>query len=117
MNQKLSDVADVKQNLKRIADSPSYRIAGEDEDFLKSAYGRASRLLAEYTKTERILEDARIESTVVVFGSARIKSPDVAKRQLEEIENQLAQSHADSALELAYKKARHALKTLSLIHI
>lgn len=110
MNQKLSDVADVKQNLKRIADSPSYRIAGEDEEFLKSAYGRASRLLAEYTKTERILEDARIESTVVVFGSARIKSPDVAQRQLEEIENQLAQSHSDSALELAYKKARHALK-------
>ncbi len=110
MKQKLSDVADVKQNLKRIADSPSYRIAGEDEEFLQSAYGRASRLLAEYTKTEQILEDARIESTIVVFGSARIKSPDVAQKAFEEIERQRAKKPFDPALQLAYKKARHTLE-------
>lgn len=108
MPPKKSDVADVEQNLKRILESTSYRIAEDDAEFLKGKYGRESRILAEYTKTERALEDARVVSTVIVFGSARIKSPDVASRALKEAEQNLADAPNDPEKLAAVAKAKTA---------
>ena len=58
-----------------ILDSPGYRIAETDTDFLGSDAARPARLLIEFQRAESTLQDAHIESTVVVFGSARVPDP------------------------------------------
>ena len=110
MQPKKSDVADIEQNLKRILESPCYRLAEEDLDFLKSDYGRESRVLAEYTKVERALEDARVVSTVIVFGSARIKSPKEAEAMLKRAEQELADSPNEQAKIAAHAQAKTAVE-------
>jgi len=53
--------------------SPSYRLAYADDDFLLENDLRGVRLMLEYLKPERSLREAGIHSTVVVFGSTRIR--------------------------------------------
>lgn len=59
--------------------SPSYRLAFSDRAFLRSDAMRPVRLQLELQKTEMILLDEGIESTVVFFGGARIPDPDHAE--------------------------------------
>ena len=92
MTNKRSDLADVAQNQARLKDSPSYRISTRDSEFLEGNDGREARLLSEFLKTERTLERERIVSTIIVFGSARIPSPEVAQAKL-----QKAQKEAEAA--------------------
>ncbi|MBO7679343.1 MAG: TIGR00730 family Rossman fold protein [Thermoguttaceae bacterium] len=75
---------------KAIVQSPSYRRAYEDIDFLKSGKARELRLLAEYAKPESVMRREKILSTVIVFGSARILPPDVAEERLKKAEKALA---------------------------
>jgi uncharacterized protein (TIGR00730 family) len=56
--------------------SPSYRLPVEDVDFLLRDELRAIRFALEYAKAELALRDWGVRSTVVVFGSARIPSPE-----------------------------------------
>src|SRR5690606_32674239 len=53
--------------------SPSYRMAALDQDFLLSDSMRGVRFLLEYAKTEEALRRWGVRSTIVVFGSARIR--------------------------------------------
>ncbi len=71
-----------RDRLQAILDSPSYRVAIEDRDFLESDVARSSRLALEFNRTDTYLRAARIDSTVVVFGSARIVEPSVAAAEL-----------------------------------
>lgn len=57
---------------------PAYRLSFEDADYLRSDPLRGVRLQLELEKPESILREAGIESTVVLFGGARIPEP--AKR-------------------------------------
>ena len=52
--------------------SPAYRLAALDPDFLLSDGMRGVRLYLEYEKVEERLRDWGVRSTVVVFGSARV---------------------------------------------
>lgn len=61
-----------KPNAAQIA-SPSYRLAALDQDFLLSETTRGIRFLLEYEKADQMLKRAHIASTIVVFGSARIR--------------------------------------------
>ncbi|MDP3736455.1 MAG: LOG family protein [Hyphomonadaceae bacterium] len=63
-------------------DSPSYRLAALDEDFLLGDSMRGVRFLLEYAKVEEALDRWGVRSTVVVFGSARFgeKGPPDHKR-------------------------------------
>ncbi|MEE4245714.1 MAG: LOG family protein [Kangiellaceae bacterium] len=54
--------------------SPSYQLAFDDPDFMLQDEQRDIRLMLEWQKPERILNDHNIEATWVVFGSARIGS-------------------------------------------
>jgi len=54
-------------------DSPSYRIPALDEEFLLGDSMRGVRFLLEYAKAEEVFCAHRISSTIVVFGSARVK--------------------------------------------
>jgi uncharacterized protein (TIGR00730 family) len=72
--------------------SPSYRLAYADDDFMCREELRPVRLQLELLKTEMVLAERGIKSTVVMFGGARIPAPgqaawaarnDVQKRNLE----------------------------------
>jgi uncharacterized protein (TIGR00730 family) len=53
--------------------SPSYRLAAHDQDFLLGDSMRGVRFLLEYAKAEEALRAWSVRSTIVVFGSARIR--------------------------------------------
>ena len=64
--------------------APAYRLAYADEDFLCREDLRPVRLQLELLKPELMLNEAGIESTVVLFGGARIPEPskkDTARTQ------------------------------------
>lgn len=72
--------------------SPAYRLAFADEEFLTSEDLRGVRFQLEYQKIETRLREAGVNSTVVLFGGARIPEPgkpawaaktDIAKTNLE----------------------------------
>lgn len=54
-------------------ESHAYRLAALDSDFLLADQQRGIRFLLEYEKAEQALKAWGVESTVVVFGSARVK--------------------------------------------
>ncbi len=55
--------------------SPSYRLAFADDEFLLRDELRPVRLQLELLKTELILAERGVQSTVVLFGGARIPEP------------------------------------------
>src|SRR5215468_2675886 len=62
------------------ATSRSYLLPVEDTQFLLRDEMRAIRFALEYAKAELSLRDWGIRSTVIVFGSARVPSPEQAER-------------------------------------
>jgi uncharacterized protein (TIGR00730 family) len=56
--------------------SSSYVLPVEDTHFLLRDEMRATRFALEYSKTDLLLRDWGIRSTVIVFGSARVPSPE-----------------------------------------
>lgn len=56
--------------------APAYRLAFTDADFLMREELRPVRLQLELLKPQMILDERGIESTVVMFGGARIPAPD-----------------------------------------
>lgn len=56
--------------------SSSYLLPGESLDFLLRDEMRAVRFALDYAKADLILRDWRIRSTVIVFGSAGVPSPE-----------------------------------------
>ena len=75
--------------------SPAYKRADSDLDFLQRDDLRAVRLQLEWFKPELIQQDEGIESTIVVFGSARLLEPAAAKAKLLLAEKELAASPHD----------------------
>ena len=64
--------------------APAYRLAFSDPDFLCQDALRPVRLQLELLKPEMMLDEAGIESTIVLFGGARIPDPahkDTARTQ------------------------------------
>ncbi|MEQ8936281.1 MAG: TIGR00730 family Rossman fold protein [Amphiplicatus sp.] len=53
--------------------SPAFRLAALDQDFLLADSLRGVRFLLEYEKAEQSLRAWGVRSTIVVFGSARIR--------------------------------------------
>jgi uncharacterized protein (TIGR00730 family) len=54
--------------------APAYRLAALDPDFLLGDSMRGVRLQLEYAKAEQLLRAWTVRSTVVVFGSARVRA-------------------------------------------
>jgi uncharacterized protein (TIGR00730 family) len=63
--------------------SASFRLAYQDPDFLLRDELRPVRLQLELLKPELILQELHIESTIVIYGSARTPPPDIARAALE----------------------------------
>ncbi|MYL96494.1 lysine decarboxylase [Novosphingobium sp. FGD1] len=62
---------------------PAYQLAFRDTDFLLRDELRPVRFQLELLKPEMLLEEANIGSTLVMYGSARIPSPDKADALIE----------------------------------
>ncbi|MFN3510759.1 MAG: lysine decarboxylase, partial [Tsuneonella troitsensis] len=57
---------------------PAYRLAFQDTDFLLREELRPVRFQLELLKPEMLLDEAGVGSTLVMYGSARIPSPEHA---------------------------------------
>jgi uncharacterized protein (TIGR00730 family) len=79
--------------------SPSYRLAFQDPDFLLRDELRPVRLQLELLKPELILQEHHIESTIVIFGSARIPEPQAARDALQAAKAELQRDAADPVLQ------------------
>jgi len=68
-------LTDRPSNALQMADA-AYRLPAMDQDFLLGDSTRGVRFQLEYQKAEEFLRDWGVESTVVVFGSARVREGD-----------------------------------------
>ncbi|UHD14342.1 LOG family protein [Thiocapsa bogorovii] len=89
--------------------SAAYRLAYTDVDFLMRDEARPLRLQLELLKPELELQDQRVESTIVVFGSARIADPETAAQNLVDAERARAAAPADPRAQAAVERCRRAL--------
>ncbi len=118
--------AAVERNRQAILSSPSYKLAEYDVDFLKRSEQRPVRMQLELQKTEQLLRDHGIETTIVVFGGTQIVPQEeaeervaAAKRDLEEapdderLQRALARSEAQLAKSYYYDHARGFAKMVS----
>jgi uncharacterized protein (TIGR00730 family) len=80
--------------------SPAYRLAFADPDFMMRDELRPVRLQLELLKPELMMSEYGIESTVVLFGGARIPDPDCKDRAGTETLAALS-CHYDEARRLA----------------
>ena len=89
--------------VKAILESPNFRIASEDPDFLASDAARGLRLQMDYLKPELALRAHGVKRMVVVFGSARICEPAEARRRVDALRAAVAREpgNAEAARRLA----------------
>jgi uncharacterized protein (TIGR00730 family) len=67
---------------------PAYRLAFRDTDFLLREELRPVRFQLELLKPEMLLDEAGVGSTLVMYGSARIPSPETAEQALASATNE-----------------------------
>lgn len=86
-------------------ESPAFRLAFADDDFLTSEDTRGIRFQLEYLKPEYRLREQGINSTVVLFGGARIPAPGkpawAAKNEVQKANLEAASIYYDEAREFA----------------
>ena len=82
--------AAVVANRAAILESPSYRLAEYDVDFLRRKENRPLRMQLELLKTETLLREHQIDATVVVFGGTQILPREQAEAVVQE-----ARQHAE----------------------
>ncbi|MEL6586921.1 MAG: TIGR00730 family Rossman fold protein, partial [Pseudomonadota bacterium] len=76
--------------------SSAYRLAFADEDFLCREELRPVRLQLELMKPTLLMDEAEIDSTVVLFGGARIPRPDARDNARTETLRGLADQYAEA---------------------
>ena len=100
---------DAPARVRRLLESPTYRQADRDVDFLNLDATRGVRLQIDYLKAELGLEQHGVEHTVVVFGSTRIREPAASRRRLDALRAELAKSPRDAELERRVRVAERLL--------
>jgi hypothetical protein len=95
--------------VQRILNSPSYRVAYQDLDFLTDPKLRATRMELELLKPELAFERENIQSTVVVFGSTRIVDEAEARELAQKAEAALKADPENPKLQRAYARAERLL--------
>ena len=86
--------------------NPSYSLAYQDEELMDRPELRPVRLMMEAIKPELTLDREHIDSTIVVFGSARIVDPEKAKHILTAAEMLLEEKPKDSRRRKRVRSAR-----------
>lgn len=106
------DVERAKQteSSNQLMDSPSYRLAYDDHEFLLRDEMRPVRLMLELSKPELALNEHGIENTVVIFGSARTLDPKAAEQHLLQARQRLQQQPDNAALKQQCRTAEARLR-------
>lgn len=99
--------------LDAILQSPSYRRADEDLEFLGREELRPVRLQLELLKPELVQQQEGIRSTIVVFGSSRLVEPAKARELLVQAEVELSRKPHDPEQQRAVATARRQLNLAS----
>lgn len=89
--------------------SSSYIPADRDAEFLQRDELRSVRIGLELLKPELIQREMGIQSTIVVFGSARLQEPSVARETLRLAEEAAARTPEDAACRQKVATARRQL--------
>ncbi|MFW6414411.1 MAG: LOG family protein [Verrucomicrobiota bacterium] len=84
--------------------------AYEDIDFLKSDPCRSVRLQLEFLKPEVTMQEHKIESTIVVFGSSRIPEPEKAREEYEAALRIAEQQPEDPDARLKLRRAEYMVE-------
>ena len=101
---------EASRRIDNILQSPAYLRADRDVDFLNDNDVRGARLQLDYLKTELNLRRHGIEQTIVVFGSARIPDPMIAKQRVDDLRAAQEETPDDATL---VEKLRIAERTLT----
>lgn len=101
---------DAPARVQAIIQSPSYRQADEDIDYLNQDYTRGVRLQIDYEKPEHLLQQHGIEHTIVVFGSTRIREPETAQITVDGLRAQLANDSENKTLQRKLQIAERLLE-------
>ena len=70
------------ERVRALIESPAYREADSDVEFLNSALARGPRLQLDYLKAETLLQAEGLTDAIVVFGSTRLAEPVAARARL-----------------------------------
>ena len=100
---------DAPARVRTLLESPTYRQADRDVEFLNLDATRGVRLEIDYLKAELGLEGRGVEHTVVVFGSTRLREPAAARRRLEVLRAELKKSPRDKELARRVRVAERLL--------
>jgi len=108
---------DAPKRVQALLESPNYRRADEDPDFLKEDAARGVRIQADYLKTELLLQKYGVKATIAVFGGTRIIETSEAKRRLKKKQKALADKPGDKHLLQKYTIAQKVLEKSYLYEI
>jgi uncharacterized protein (TIGR00730 family) len=103
------DSSDQPSPLRPDTTSSSYILAHKDTEFLERDELRPIRVGLELLKPELIQREEGIQSTIVVFGSARLQDPDTMAQALHKVEEAAARSPDDPAIRQQVAIARRQL--------
>ena len=95
--------------IKAILESPSYRQADQDIEFLNLDETRGVRLQIDYQKPEFLLEQHNIRHTIVVFGSTRISEPAAAQEKVDALRARIAEDPDNLELQRRQRIAERIL--------
>ena len=90
--------------------SPSYKLAFQDDEFILRDELRPVRLQLELMKPELLLQENNIKSTIVVFGSARLKEPEEARKEVERLETLCTSCPEREDYPVLLRRAKNGLK-------
>jgi uncharacterized protein (TIGR00730 family) len=99
----------VAANRLAILESPSYQLAEVDIDFLGRKENRPLRMQLELLKTETLLREHQIDSTVVVFGGTQIMPCDQAEAVLHDAKLNAEESPRDHRAIRALERAERIM--------
>ncbi|GAB4140021.1 MAG: LOG family protein [Planctomycetota bacterium] len=101
---------DREARVRAIRNSPSYRVAHEDKEFMSRDELRPVRLQLELLKPELIQQEQGVRSTIVVFGGTRILEKEEAEKKLARAREALAASPSDPLRQRDVRIAENVLK-------
>ncbi len=98
-------------------EDPAYRLAFQDTEFLLREDLRPVRFQLELLKPELLLDEARIASTFVIYGSARIPEPDKADALIDSASTDEQRRIAEKLKEKSrfYEEARQLARLASRV--
>jgi uncharacterized protein (TIGR00730 family) len=92
-----------------ILQSPSYKLAEVDIDFLGRKENRPLRMQLELLKTETLLREHKVDATVVVFGGTQIMPREQAEAVLREAKRNAQESPGDKKVARALARAERIM--------